>query len=414
MGNRKKKFYSKKNGESNLHLEEPQASGLERSLLRDSQIEYNQPESSTYMIPVCYIQKYFQFDSSLSWESHYKLSEVDEEVGHTIVHFLCTGSYETLRTASDSGLSNMATEYRRSMLVYHAARKYDLYDLEMYAKKYIKMFGESMSAFDSMEAARKIYSKLPQGEVWLPNYLHEQLRVAFLSDTNIFQREEFYDGVGEDPDFDKAVMRMVVNIYSEALSKQGTEAIPEETHLEDSVAKEGTVEGNDVENHVSEETVAEVPVAEETVAEDTAAEVPVAEDCIAEECVAEGNDVEDPVAEEAFAEDTDDVSFDSPAEPSRTTLDFGWGKNWDTGSKLGSVSLDAGNGRMERDTNWWHSKNEAGESVGFSVPHEEIKYEKKKGNGKKNRKKKEQELAEPVRTSTDNCQGSVWPLASHG
>jgi hypothetical protein len=46
MGNRKKTAYSKTNGESNMHMEEPQGSGLEGSPPRDAQIEYNQPESS--------------------------------------------------------------------------------------------------------------------------------------------------------------------------------------------------------------------------------------------------------------------------------------------------------------------------------------------------------------------------------
>lgn len=46
MGNRKKNAYSKTNGESNMHMEEPPGSGLEGSPPRDAQIEYNQPESS--------------------------------------------------------------------------------------------------------------------------------------------------------------------------------------------------------------------------------------------------------------------------------------------------------------------------------------------------------------------------------
>jgi hypothetical protein len=79
---------------------------------------------------------------------------VNEDVGHTVVHFLCTGNYETLRTASEPGASKMEIEFRRSMLVYQAAREYDLYDLETYAKKYIEVFGESMSSF--------IYSSLIQ------------------------------------------------------------------------------------------------------------------------------------------------------------------------------------------------------------------------------------------------------------
>ncbi|KAH1422224.1 hypothetical protein KXX32_007745, partial [Aspergillus fumigatus] len=109
-------------------------------------------------------------------------------------------------------------------------------------------------------------------------------------------------------------------------------------------------------------------------------------------------------AEPPVAEVVEDAaSFSLPAEPSRITLDLGWGKVRDTGSKTGLRFLDAGNGHMEKDTNGWHSNNEAGESVGFSVPPKEVKSGKKNGKVKKTKKSnKKEQLAEPVRTSSDN------------
>ncbi|KAH3511951.1 hypothetical protein KXV55_002216 [Aspergillus fumigatus] len=364
----KKQPYSKKsvNGEPNPHLKQSHASGSEQSL-GDSLIEYNQPESSpyesptitirighrTYRIPVCYVQNYPQFSSPHPWEPHYTLSEVDDEVGHTIVHFLCTGNYETLRTASETGVSKIAIEYRRSMLVYEAANKYGLYDLAAYAKKYIEMFGKSMTIFDRMEAAREIYSKLPTDEIWLAGYIYKQLRIAFSLDTNIFHHEEFYLGVGKDPVFDKAVMRMVVNIYSEALSREVDETTPE-----GSIAEEGA----------------------------------------AEDCAVEDGAVEDGAVEEGAAEEAVDIKI--PAEPSGTE----WGENWVSSSKLELLPLHTGNGGMGKDTNLWPSKNKAEESVGFTSPYEEIKYEKKDKNkeskkGKKTKKNKRNKVEEPAETA---------------
>jgi hypothetical protein len=40
------------------------------------------------MIPVDCIRKHPQINSSHSWEPRYVLSDVDEEVGHTVVHLL--------------------------------------------------------------------------------------------------------------------------------------------------------------------------------------------------------------------------------------------------------------------------------------------------------------------------------------
>jgi hypothetical protein len=98
-----------------------------------------------------------------------------------------------------------------------------------------------------MEAARELYSKLHQDETWLASYIDKQLQIAFSQDKKIFQREEFYDSVVRDPVFDKAVMRMIVNIYSEVLSRQVTETTPEgsiaeEGAAEDCAAEDGTVE----------------------------------------------------------------------------------------------------------------------------------------------------------------------------
>ncbi|KAF4264834.1 hypothetical protein CNMCM8812_003392 [Aspergillus fumigatus] len=243
MANKKKPYIKKSvNGEPDPHPKQSHASRSQQSL-GDSLIEYNQPESS---------------DSYL-YEPPFILSKVNEEVGHTVVHFLCTGNYETLRTAFEPGASKIGIEFRRSMLVYQAAKEYDLYDLETYAKKYIEVFGESMSIFDIMEAAREIYSKLPKDEIWLTGYIYKQLQIAFSLDRNIFQRVDLYDGVGKDPNFDKDVMRMVVNIYSEVLSRQVNEtalegSIAEEGAAEDCAAEDGAVEDGAVENGVADDS----------------------------------------------------------------------------------------------------------------------------------------------------------------
>ncbi|KAH3434733.1 hypothetical protein KXW39_002477 [Aspergillus fumigatus] len=387
----KKKSYSKMsvNGEPNPHLKLSHASGSDHSL-GDSLIEYNQPESSpyespiisirigskTYRIPVCYIQNYPQFSSSHPWEPQYILSEVDDEVGHTVVHFLCTGNYETLRTTSEPGVSQMAIEFRKSMLVYQAARKYDLYGLQTYAKKYIEMFGESMSIFDRMEAAREIYSKLPKDETWLASYINKQLQIAFSLDTNIFQREEFYDGVGRDPVFDKAVMRTVVNIYSEVLSRQVSETAPEGDVAEDCAVEDGA----------AEDGVAEDGVAKDGVAEDGVAEDGVAQDGVAEDGAAEDDAAEDDAADEGAVEEA--INLGVPSQPSDTALRFGW-DHWASNSKLGAPFSG-------------YSQFEFG---GFSAAHEGTKSKKKKDKKKKKgskgknmekEKEKVEELAEPL------------------
>ncbi|KAF4211303.1 hypothetical protein CNMCM5878_002840 [Aspergillus fumigatiaffinis] len=408
MANKKKPYIKKSvNGEPDPHPKQSHASGPQQSL-GDSLIEYNQPESSpyesptitirighrTYRIPVCYIQNYPQFSSPQPWEPHYTLSEVDDEVGHTIVHFLCTGNYETLRTASETGVSKVVIEYRRSMLVYEAANKYGLYDLKAYAKKYIEMFGKSMSIFDRMEAAREIYSKLPKDEIWLTGYIYKQLQIAFSLDRNIFQRVDFYDGVGKDPNYDKDVMRMVVNIYSEVLSRQANEttlegSIAEKGAAEDCAAEDGAVEDGVVEEDAVEEGAVEEGAVEEGAVEDGAVEDGAVEDGVAEGCGAAEDVGDDGALKEA-------VNLGIPSQPPGTALSFEW-DHWTSSSKMGDSFSGYSQWKYEKDTNSLYPENKAEESGGFNAAYEGIKSKKKKDKKKKsNKDKKVEELAEPV------------------
>ncbi|PGG94985.1 hypothetical protein AJ80_10061, partial [Polytolypa hystricis UAMH7299] len=191
-------------------------------------IEYNQPKSSPYatkgatihigykeyVIPRYYLQQHQLWNS---WSSSITLSDVDEDVGHTFVHFLYTGAYETLSSAPDPGVSCAVREYKRSVLAYHAARKHRLPELEVLSKKYIEHFGESISIFDILRAAGKAFSKLPDDEGWLLSHIKTKLQRAFESDETIFKCEEFNCGLGEDLAFCKAVLRTVIDIYSTQL-----------------------------------------------------------------------------------------------------------------------------------------------------------------------------------------------------
>jgi hypothetical protein len=61
------------------------------------------------------------------------MSNVDEDVGHTVVHFLYTGGYETVSSPLDESILDLAREYKRSVLVYHALRTWGPTDLKVLA-----------------------------------------------------------------------------------------------------------------------------------------------------------------------------------------------------------------------------------------------------------------------------------------
>ena len=90
--------------------------------------------------------------------------------------------------------------------------------MEELAKKYIEKLGGSVPIFSILQATRKVYSKLPHGECWLHDYLYTKLQAAFALDESTFKCDEFYCSFGEDHLLDRAVMRMLINIYTDKIS----------------------------------------------------------------------------------------------------------------------------------------------------------------------------------------------------
>jgi arabinogalactan endo-1,4-beta-galactosidase len=91
-----------------------------------------------------------------------------EDVGHTVVHFLHTGGYETVSSPLGEGTSDLAREYKRSVLVYHASRNWALTDLEILAKQKMQHLDEEVTVLEILRAVRDVFSSLPAGETWKP------------------------------------------------------------------------------------------------------------------------------------------------------------------------------------------------------------------------------------------------------
>ena len=110
------------------------------------------------------------------------LSKLDQDIGYTLVHYLYTGAYQTLKQRNILGSAERTTEYRRSVLVYCAARSYRLDGLVTHAKRTIGRFDERLSILD---IAREAYPKLLGDEIWFPDYLKMKIEAAFEVDETL-------------------------------------------------------------------------------------------------------------------------------------------------------------------------------------------------------------------------------------
>ncbi|PYH40563.1 uncharacterized protein BP01DRAFT_387231 [Aspergillus saccharolyticus JOP 1030-1] len=200
--------------------------------------EYDQPDSSPYesrriivllgpherqySIPEYYLRQSPIFTDILRTYPHFitktvpciPLPEVDDDIVHTVVHYLHTGSYQTLRPAGGSDWTK--TEYRRSVLVYGVAAKYELVGLQTLARKYLQKLDTHLSIFDVLGVARKVYGGkvIPDYDPWFfDDYVRGKMADAFVEDRDLFERPRFQYLLGAETGFDRFLVQALVSIY---------------------------------------------------------------------------------------------------------------------------------------------------------------------------------------------------------
>ncbi|EFW16267.1 hypothetical protein D8B26_006039 [Coccidioides posadasii str. Silveira] len=181
-----------------------------------------------YTVPTHHLKKSPHLSSRAperSFTSHrdyrtIEVPELDEDIGHTLVHFLYTDEYQTLKHPISSKAETKATEYRRSILVYQAASAYGLPLLLERAKERINEFDNAVSIFEALDIAKIVYEKLQDGDKeWFCGYIRRKLENAFDADDTLFAQDQFRGYVGEAPTFSRMLVKLLVEIYSDRLSR---------------------------------------------------------------------------------------------------------------------------------------------------------------------------------------------------
>ncbi|RAH66009.1 uncharacterized protein BO66DRAFT_442555 [Aspergillus aculeatinus CBS 121060] len=215
--------------------------------------EYDQPESSPYesrrvilllgpherkhSVPEYYLRQSPIFTDILSTYPHFitktvpciPLPDVDDDLIHTVVHYLHTGSYQTLRPAGGSDWTK--TEYRRSVLVYGAAARYELLGLQTLARKYLQKLDTHLSIFDVLGVARKVYgggkgSTIPDYDPWFFEvYVRGKMADAFVEDRDLFERPRFQYLLGAETGFDRFLVQALVWIYEARIAELEKRAV---------------------------------------------------------------------------------------------------------------------------------------------------------------------------------------------
>ncbi|KAJ5225238.1 hypothetical protein N7468_006463 [Penicillium chermesinum] len=284
-----------------------------------------------YCIPRYFLQKCPQLEYRQFYSSYITLSDIHEDIGHTFVHYLYSGCYETIRSSVEDGTSDVAREYKRSVLVYQASRTYQLPALEAFARSYIERFGEELSMPEILRTTTEVFSKLPDDETWLPKYIERNLWQSLTSSTSKFDLDEIYNALGQDHHFDNFVTKMMLEILlrPQEITSQDGKTPCEQIH---SQQEEWSTSGDqppnistngrhymDIpteRNPAFEQDVAYEPVpAEESLPEEPILEEPILEEAFVEEAAVDEPIVEEPPAEESLPEEPifEEPPVDEPA-----------------------------------------------------------------------------------------------------
>ncbi|RAL10309.1 uncharacterized protein BO97DRAFT_444745 [Aspergillus homomorphus CBS 101889] len=205
--------------------------------------EYDQPDASPYetrriilllgpherkhAVPEYYLRQSPIFTDILSTCPHFitrtvpciPLPDVDDDLIHTLVHYLHTGTYQTLRPDPNGDWTK--TEYRRSVLCYGLATRYELLPLQKLARTYMQKLDTHLSIFDVLGVAKKVFGKMvPDYDPWFfDTYVRGKMADAFVEDRDLFERPRFQYLLGVETGFDKFLVRALVSIYEARIAE---------------------------------------------------------------------------------------------------------------------------------------------------------------------------------------------------
>jgi hypothetical protein len=173
------------------------------------------------MVPEDLIRSHRQLSRRLSYISTsdaLDLQEADSQVGHTFIHYLYSGTYESL---DYNGLNTMYTrgkDFEHGILVYSAAIEYDIAELAQLAKDEVSQAAADLELSSVIRHARKVFDSLPRGNKWIFELLASLMEERLEKDAHTFLQEDFFEGFGKHGTFDPHLCRFIVEIYEKRIS----------------------------------------------------------------------------------------------------------------------------------------------------------------------------------------------------
>lgn len=192
------------------------------------------PKKARYTVPRAFLSESPQWSSLYALDSKTRdyqdchpriaLPGVNEDAGHTLVHYLYTGTFQKLQSSEDDDLT---TGLQKNVHLYGVAAMYGLAGLKGLALEKIQNKEGLGDIFDILETIKEASKTFLKDDLGLKPYIKGELKAAFESDDTLFGKERFIELFGEAKQFDRILMRIVADIYSEKIAQisQNTPAV---------------------------------------------------------------------------------------------------------------------------------------------------------------------------------------------
>ncbi len=150
-----------------------------------------------------------------AYSNEIEFPEIDKVVGHTLVHYLYHGTYQTMGTREDKGNKDDALEYKIAILTYCAAVTNELDPLPLQALGVIEEFIQKLPMNTVLSVAAEAWSKVPQDDTAVSKHLLTRIKHEFEADETFFASDCFLNNVGKALTFDKTLVQTMVEVYAE-------------------------------------------------------------------------------------------------------------------------------------------------------------------------------------------------------
>lgn len=184
---------------------------------------YFREEKHGYGVPQYFLEDLPGYQSSVkekSPSSAYGLFRAEEDIAHTVIHWIHTGKYETLQNGSEQGNIYQQLEYKWSVHVYCVACVYGMPGLDTLAEEKMRVYEYAIDIGQILGIAREVFvlfeDNLPAG---YEERLVRRLASAVKNDGERSTLNLFIRRLGGVPRFDKFVMDNLAALFLVEISE---------------------------------------------------------------------------------------------------------------------------------------------------------------------------------------------------